>query len=312
MDLVYTEKDAKGNEEIKYYNILRNFMYQFNITAVHDVGYKTLDEAVAGVAGNNISGSSSTSKLTNISDNDGRLWVSHTDTTLVARKDIVLRYKYIPNYYDSKQQDTYNKVNNDQARFENIVGEVIDTIVVADKDIVGGTWDGYREVTISVKEPSKITRQQILSLKTNSAHLNRQIRYTLREKLTMQVEATPKVLGKIMEKVTVDIKLPIGMTEDMFPLKLDMETLNRTLSPDATQNSIPVTAGPSIIEDRNGALSYYYTVTIPTFEAYKALPNDGNMKVVTTHWLTNMAANASTFYVANKYFNQASDSWENY
>ena len=311
MDLVYTVKDALGNEEIKYYNILRNFMYQFNITAVHDVGYTSLDQAVAGAAGNNISGSSSTSKLTNISDNDGRLWVSHTDTTLVAQKDIVLRYKYIPNYYDNTKPD-YNQVDNGQARFENIVGEVITRIVVADNDIVGGTWDGYREVTISVNEPAKITRQQILSLKTNSAHLNRQIRYTLREKLTMQVEATPKVGGKIMENVTVDIKLPIGMTEDMFPLKLDMETLNRTLSPDATQNSIPVTAGPSIIEDRNGALSYYYTVTIPTIDAYKALPNDGNMKVVTTHWLTNMAANASTFYVANKYFNQASDSWENY
>lgn len=311
MDLVYTVKDALGNEEVKYYNILRNFMYQFNITAVHDVGYTSLDQAVAGAAGNNISGSSSTSKLTNISDNDGRLWVSHTDTTLVAQKNIVLRYKYIPNYYDNTKPD-YNQVDNGQARFENIVGEVITGIVVADRDIEGGTWDGYREVTISVNEPAKITRQQILSLKTNSAHLNRQIRYTLREKLTMQVEATPKVGGKIMENVTVDIKLPIGMTEDMFPLKLDMETLNRTLSPDATKNSIPVTAGPSIIEDRNGALSYYYTVTIPTIEAYKALPNDGNMKVVTTHWLTNMAANASTFYVANKYFNQASDSWENY
>ena len=311
MDLVYTVKDALGNEEIKYYNILRNFMYQFNITAVHDVGYTSLDQAVAGAAGNNISGSSSTSKLTNISDNDGRLWVSHTDTTLVAQKDIVLRYKYIPNYYDNTKPD-YNQVNNGQARFENIVGEVITGIVVADRDIEGGTWDGYREVTISVNEPTKITRQQILSLKTNSAHLNRQIRYTLREKLTMQVEATPKVSGKIMEKVTVDIKLPIGMTEDMFPLKLDMETFNRTLSPDATLNSIPVTAGPSIIEDRNGALSYYYTVTIPTLDAYKALPDDGNMKVVTTHWLTNMAANASTFYVANKYFNQAYDSWENY
>lgn len=313
MDLVYTDKTS-GNEEIKYYNILRNFQYQFNITAVHDVGYKSLDEAVAGAAGNNISGSSSTSKMTNISDSEGRLWVSHTDTTLVARKDIVLRYKYIPNYYDNTQPN-YNKVDNSQARFENVVGEVITGIVVADRDIEGGTWDGYREVTISVNEPTKITRQQILSLKTNNAHLNRQIRYTLREKLTMQVECTPKVLGKIMERVTVDIKLPIGMTEDMFPLKLDMETLNRTLSPDVPENknySIPVTAGPSIIEDRKGELSYYYTVTIPTLDAYKALPNDGNMKVVTTHWRTNMAANASTFYVANKYFNQASDSWGNY
>ena len=112
----------------------------------------------------------------------------------------------------------------------------------------------------------------------------------------------------------VDIKLPLGMTDDMFPLMLNMETYDRTLSPDASKNTIPVTAGTTIIdtEDRKGQLSYYYTVTIPTLDAYKALPNDGNMKVYSTHWLTNKADNASTFYVENKYFNLAWDSWKNY
>lgn len=310
MDLVYTEKDAQGTEEVKYYNILRNFQYDFNITKIHDVGYDSWEKAVDGAAGNNISGSSTTSKLTNISDDDGRLWVSYTDITLVTGEDVVFRYKYIPNYYGTEGSEyAQGAVRNDLVHFQNIEGDVITGI---DKGDEKDAADGWREVTIHVNEPSNITRQQILYLKTNNSNLNRQIRHTLRKKLTMQVEATPKVLGQILQPVTVDIKLPIGMTEDMFPLKLDMETLNRTLSPDATQNSIPVTAGPSIIEDRKGALSYYYTVTIPTFDAYKALPNDGNMKVVTTHWLTNMAANASTFYVANKYFNQASDSWENY
>lgn len=313
MDLVYTDKTS-GNEEIKYYNILRNFMYQFNLTAVHDVGYDTLEEAVAGAAGNNISGSSSTSKMTNISDSEGRLWVSYTDITLVTGDSVVFKYKYIPNYYDSTKKDTYQKVNNSKSKvnFQNIVGDVITGIKVADADITGGTWDGYREVTIYVKEPEDIIHQQILYLKTDNVNLNRQIRHTLRKKLSMEVECMPKVKGAIMEQMEVDIKLPTGMTEDMFPLMLDMETLNRTLSPDAKKNTIPVNTGPSIIESRNGELSYYYTWTIPTLDAYKALPNDGNMKVVTTHWRTNMAANASTFYVANKYFNQASDSWKNY
>ena len=115
-----------------------------------------------------------------------------------------------------------------------------------------------------------------------------------------------------MQPVTVDIKLPAGMTDDMFPLMLNMETSDRTLSPDATKNSIPVTAGKSIIDGKREELSYYYTVTIPTLEAYKALPNDGNMKVYSTEWLTNKVVNASTFYVDNKYFNQGSDSWLNY
>ena len=316
MDLVYTKTDGNGNEEIKYYNILRNFKYKFNITAIHDEGYASLDEAVAGVAGNNISGSSSTSKLTNVSDNEGRLWVSHTDTTLVSNDAIVFRYKYIPNYYGTEGNDyTHNEVRNDLVRFENIVGDVITGIDVADNDIIqDGPWKGYREVTVSVKNPDAITHQQTLSLKTQAASLNRQIRYTLRKKLTMEVECTPKVLGTILQPVTVDIKLPPGMTDDMFPLQLNMETYNRTLSPDATENSIPVTAGPSIIDidGRRGTQSYYFTVTIPTIDAYRALDNDGNMKVYSTYWLTNMAANASTIYVDNKYFNQGKDSWLNY
>ena len=309
MDLVYTEDDGFGGKEVKYYNILRNFMYDFNITAIHDVGYGSWEEAVDGAAGNNISGSSTTSKLTNISDHDGRLWVSYTDITLVTGGDVVFRYKYMPNYYDNTKED-YQKVDNSQVRFENIVGDVITGIDIAENDAA----DGWREVTISVNEPDNITRQQILYLKTNNSNLNRQIRHTLRKKLTMQVECPPKVPGAILQKVQVDIKLPLGMTEDMFPLALNMETEHRTLSPDATMNEdpIPVTAGPSIVEGRVGQSSYYYTVTIPTFDAYKALPNDGDMKVVTTHWQTNMAANASTFYVDNKYFNLASDSWENY
>ena len=300
MDLVYTDTDANGNKEIKYYNILRNFMYQFNITAVHDEGYETLQQAVDGAAGNNISGSSSTSKLTNVSDNEGRLWVSYTDITLVTNEDVVFKYKYMPNYYDSTK-DNYQKVDNSKVRFENIVGDVIKEFNVAANDV-----DGWREVTIKVNDPSDIIRQQIVYLKTDNVNLNRQIRHTLRKKLTMGVECTPKVKGEILKPVEVDIKLPDGMTEDMFPLALNMETLDRTLSPDASKNTIPVTAGKSIIDGRRDQLSYYYTVTIPTFDEYKS------NKVVTTYWLTNKAANASTFYVDNKYFNQASDSWLNY
>ena len=314
MDLVYHETDDNGNEEIKYYNILRNFKYKFTLTQVHDEGYTSLDLAVAGAAGNNISGSSSTSKLTNVSDNAGRLWVSYTDITLVTNENVTFRYKYVPNFYGVESDYVAGKVHNELVRFENTIGDVITGFAVAKNNISGGEWDGWREVTISVNTPDDIIRQQIVSLKTDNSNLNRQIRHTLRKKLTMQVECTPKVKPEIKQGVQVDIKLPAGMTDDMFPLSLNMETYDRTLSPDATKNSIPVTAGTSIIDtdDRRETLSYYYTVTIPTIDDYKALPSEGNMKVYTTHWLTNKADNASTFYVDNKYFTQGHDSWENY
>lgn len=318
MDLVYTQKDAQGHDEIKFYNIIRNFNYQFNITAVHDEGYTDIEEAVSGPSGNNLSGSTTTSKLTNVSDNEGRLWVSYTDTTLVTNNAVTLKFKYIPNYYNSAEPATYQKVQNELVRFENIEGDVITNIDVADTDITGtGPWAGYREVKVYVRDPEHIDKKQALTLRTNNVHLTRDIRYTLREKLTMDVECTPaKVATSMMQPVQVDIKLPIGLTEDMFPLELDIETLDRTLSPHPVNNTIaiPVSAGPSIIDvdGRRGEQSYFYNVTIPTIAAYKALDTEGNAKVYHTHWLTNKAKNASTVYVDNKYFHQANDSWVNY
>ena len=319
MDLVYTQKDAQGHDEIKFYNIIRNFNYQFNITHVHDEGYTDIEDAVAGPSGNNLSGSTTTSKLTNVSDNEGRLWVSYTDTTLVTNNAVTLKYKYMPNYYNAAETNTYQKVQNDLVRFENIVGDVITRIVIADSDITEeGQWEGFRNVTVYVSDPEHIDKKQALTLKTNNVHLTRDIRYTLREKLTMDVECTPaKVDESMMQPVQVDIKLPIGLTEDMFPLELKMETFDRTLSPDPVKNTIatiPVSAGPSIIDvdGRRGEQSYFYTVTIPTIAAYKALDTEGNAKVYPTHWLTNKAKNASTVYVDNKYFHQANDRWVNY
>ena len=318
MDLVYKQKDAQGHDEIKFYNIIRNFNYQFNITEVHDEGYTDIDDAVSGPSGNNLSGSTTTSKLTNVSDNEGRLWVSYTDTTLVTNNAVTLKYMYMPNYYNAAETNTYQKVQNDQVRFENIVGDVITSIEVAKQDIGGtGPWAGYREVKVYVRDPEHIDKKQALTLKTNNVHLTRDIRYTLREKLTMDVECTPaKVAESMMQPVQVDIKLPIGLTEDMFPLELKMETFDRTLSPDPVnnENAIPVSAGPSIIDvdGRRGEQSYLYTVTIPTIEAYKALDTEGNAKVYPTHWLTNKAKNASTVYVDNKYFHQANGRWVNY
>lgn len=314
MDLVYKIKDPVTglDTEIKYYNILRNFSYQFNLTKVHDAGYKTLEEAIAGAAGNNISGSTSASKLTNVSDNVGRLWVSYTDTTLVDNSAISLKYKYIPNYYDNTRND-YGQVQNQNVTFENVEGDVISGISVSQNDITSGTWKGYRDVTISINNPESTVLQQVLSLKTNSANLNRSIRYTLRQKFNMVVECTPRVAPSIEEPVEVDVKLPIGLTEDMFPLVLKMETLGKTISPDATKNSLPVEVGPSIInqEGIEGTNSFYYLLTIPTFADYSNKTTVDNRKIYTTHWLTGMANNASTVYVANKYFETNNDSWIN-
>ena len=309
-DLVYNVMDKDDPtiiNEIKYYNILRNFLYKFTITGVSGPGYDSLEEAIAGTTSNNLAGSTTASKFTEVSVGTGAIAVSYTDTTVVNSGVIHLKYKY-ERENDVQNSDLHVTLLNASN------GDVISTFEVADTDIQSGIWKDYRDVALTIKEPGNTVQEQIVVVKTEDAKLLRNVRFILRKKLQMLVECEPKIASGIAVPHTVKIKLPPGMTEDMFPLNLDMEVRGLTLSPDATKddNHLPVTSGPSIIEGKN-ANSFYFTKTILTYSEYmNTLEKDANnYRIIDTYWITNTINNASTIYVANKYFEQANASWTN-
>lgn len=315
VDLVYNVFGDPANPEqvtdIEYYNILRNFRYQFTISEVAGPGYDSVQEAINGATSNNLSGSATTTKFTNISDEVGRLWVSYTDTTLVSNNTITLKYKFVP---DLDNHEVTNNVVGSGVTFENMAGDVIKSYSVADNDIVGGAWDGFREITIQVKDPQTMTKEQTIVIKSANANLSRDVRYYLKEKYPMIVQCNPKkVAAKIGAEVGVVIKLPVGLTEDMFPLDLEIEVYDMSLSPDAAKNIMPVEKGLSIIPlpEKVGKNSFRFIKSIETKAEYDALPTEGTNKVINTYWLTNVANNGSTVYVYNKYFNVGSDSFVN-
>lgn len=309
-DLVYNVMDKDDPtiiNEIKYYNILRNFLYKFTITGVSGPGYDSPEEAIAGTTSNNLAGSTTASKFTEVSVGTGAIAVSYTDTTVVNSGVIHLKYKY----------ERENGVQNGDLHVTLLNasnGDVISTFAVAAGDIQSGTWKGYRDVELTINEPGNTVQEQIVVVKTEDAKLLRNVRFILRKKMQMLVECEPKIASGIAVPHTVKIKLPPGMTEDMFPLNLDMEVRGLTLSPDATydDNHLPVTSGPSIIEGKN-ANSFYFTKTILTYSEYmNTLEKDANnYRIINTYWITNAINNASTIYVANKYFEQANASWTN-
>lgn len=320
VDLVYDVIDDNGTPDdktddtvtdIEYYNILRNFRYQFTITAVAGKGYDTLEEAVQGSTSNNLSGSSTTAKFTNISDTKGRLWVSYTDTTLVNSNQITLKYKYVPNLGDLDANNE-PKINNALVNLGNVAGDIIEGLVKT-SDITNGTWAGYREVTFSIKEPENTVKEQTLQLKTNNPNLSRDVRYYLRQKFPLEIECTPKVEAKINAPVELDIKLPIGLTDDLFPLDLAIEVYDMTLSPDASKNTLPVETSVSVIPlpAKKDKATFHFVKTFETKAEYDALTTVGNRKILKTYWLTNTGNNESTIYVVNKYFNVASDNFVN-
>ena len=319
VDLVYNimnygdPDDPKDDfvEDIEYYNILRNFRYQFTISEVAGPGYDSVQEAINGATSNNLSGSATTTKFTNISDEVGRLWVSYTDTTLVSKNNITLKYKFVP---DLDKPNVSNNVIGDGVTLENMEGDVIKAYSVAENDIVGGTWDGFREITIEVNDPQTMTKEQTIVIKSANANLSRDVRYYLKDKYPMVVQCNPKkVAAKIGAEVGVDIKLPVGLTEDMFPLDLEIEVYDMTLSPDASKNTMPVKTGLSIIPltEKQGKKTFRFIKSIETKAEYDALPTEGTNKVIKTFWLTNMANNGSTVYVYNKYFEIRSDNFIN-
>lgn len=327
VDLVYDIVDDNGTPEdktddivtdIEYYNILRNFRYQFTITEVSGKGYDTIEEAIQGSTSNNLSGSSTTSKFTNISDTKGRLWVSYTDTTLVTSDKITLKYKYVPDLGDLDSNNE-PKINNALAgnggliTLENLTGDVIKSYEVASTDITEGSWAGYREITLTINDPGNTIKEQTIAVKTNNANLGRDVRFYLRQKFPLEIECTPKVASEVGIPVELDIKLPVGLTDDLFPLDLAIEVYDMTLSPDATKNTLPVETGMSVIPlpEKENKTTFHFIKTIETRSEYDALTTVGNRKIFTTYWLTNKIDNESTIYVVNKYFNVASDNFIN-
>ena len=314
-DLVYNVMDETNTsivKEIKYYNILRNFLYKFTITSVSGPGYSSPEEAKAGATSNNLAGSSEASKFTEVSVGTGAIAVSYTDTTVVNSGDIHLKYKY-----ERRNSEGNIEVKNDSpyVTLENASnGDVIASSQIATSNITTAPWAGYRDVTLTIKEPGNLTQTQTIIVKTEDAKLLRQVRINLRKRLQMKVSCKPRIAYGIDVPQEVIIKLPPGMTEDMFPLNLDMEVKGLTLSPDASVegNHLPVTSGASIINGKTGN-AFHFTKTIITFAEYNNSTDldDEKYRIVRTYWRTNTQNNASTIYVDNKYFEQANTSWIN-
>lgn len=314
----------------QYYNILRNFHYNFTIHEVHSKGYNSLAEAVAGSTSNNLSGSASTSKFDNISDQKGRLWVSYTTKTIVGGNTLEFYYKYVPDLSSSNSSQVANDLLSSNIltgiKFENLDGSVISGYTISQHDETEGPWAGYRKVTFDINAVSDLTEEQIFTIKAVNGNsdsdaevLSRDVHLILRKPYVMLVECNPQKVGNtIGENILVNILIPDDLTDNLFPLDLNIESDKRSLSPDqeAENNVLPVVSGNSIIPSNNGSYSFYYVKTINSMDEYKSLEsrdvNGKSYKLVPTYWITNRADNASYVVVQNEYFDYGYDYWINY
>lgn len=143
-----------SNMIFEYYNILRNFDYQINLTGVKGNGYATIDEAMRGVVQNNFSFDINTAQMLNISNGKEMLWVNQT--TFVVNDpnntEFTFKYRFLPNVAN---QTAYN---NGQLRFSQNGGNLTTNIqsddIIKSVSEITAAEDGYSSITVKTIAPS--------------------------------------------------------------------------------------------------------------------------------------------------------------
>lgn len=323
-DLVSTDVSTGFAE---YYHILRNFEYHLNITGVVAAGKETPDEAIKAAANNNLSGSVDVKNLSNISNGTAKLEVSYTDIVLVSTDAITLKYRFLTNVANASSEAngrikiTPTVENATTGSDVTINGNVISKYKVATEDetvTINGTDTKWRVITITpVSTLPAATQWQTIRLYDTETQLYRDVKFTLRPKLAMKVNCTPIVPATAGSPVMVNICIPNGLNENLFPLEFAIEsntsaqsnTLKQYISPVNTE-VMSVSTGNSIVPNHTNEKSYQYIKEL-TYENYLQLGVINGQRVFPVNFITNIPASASTVYVSNQYFNQGNDSFIN-
>lgn len=309
--------DADG-----YYTVYRNFHYKITITNVAKKGSATIADAIqsGGTADPTID--TEISSLDDISNGVSRLYVQYVDTTVTSAKDMVLRYKFIPDVNNS------NVVDNDAVTLtvgnKGSYGEAIEgsTCTKATSDETYGGSSGWRQVTFKTTGPGTSEKHQSITVTGTSNGTSVKIVVTVRviPVQTLSVECVNSDATKLSTArrnairdttaAPLDVRttIPVGLPESIFPLVFDIEVVQKSLTPRAGAY-LPVTSGKSYSD--SGKATYMFQRTLMYSEYVSLTPSDSKV-TFSSLFKSNIAASASEVYVANPYFNTGSASFTNY
>lgn len=299
--------DADGN----YYNILRNFNYNIIINSVSGDGYSSADAAAAAAASNNISASIDTRNLLNISDGVSRLYVEYTTKYITSTDDVTLKYKFVPditfpNTVDNDYVLTGTPTTDNPVDLtEFVAGDVISSFEVAGSDV-----DGWRTITIKPKNTTG-TKQQAVTISAST--LSRTVTYYSVSAYQLGIDCPAEVPASVGAAMTATLTIPEYLPEAIFPLEFVIVSDKLSISPDATQENMPVKT--NLKADGTEGGQYFGFVKTLEYKDYVVRDADGNITGYNTsipcHFKTSIAASASTVSAYNPYFTAASDSFAN-
>lgn len=292
--------DADGN----YYNILRNFNYNVIIDKVSGDGYPTAAAAAAAAASNNISASIDTQNLLNISDGVSRLYVEYTSKYITTTEPVTLKYKYVPDINNP------TVTNNAAVKLSGFTGGDVlqDTYTNASGTVDS---DGWSTITVTPKSDIDGTEDQKVTLSAST--LSRTVTFYWISAYQLAIDCPEEVAASVGASMTATLTIPENLPEAIFPLEFVIVSDKLSISPDATQENMPVKTNLKANGQEGG--QFFGFVKTLEYENYVERGDDGKITGYNTsidcHFKTSIAASASTVSVYNPYFTAASDSFEN-
>ena len=292
-----------GTGDNIYYNILRNFCYTLNITGVDGKGSTSVYDAVNSIALNNFEGSTMAQELTNIANDDSRLYVSQTDILITFGTSFKMYVKSgTGTNFATDDNASITAEIREATSGSNIVSSA-SNITIAGSNVSGGVYNGWREVTITCADPENLKPGEVWKqpiVFKNGSGLTRTVNLTLRRPFSLSVDAQDYVPATKGEEVWVDFNVPAGLTVARFPLYFYIEQEENTMYPkplaSGANETLTVENGPSLIPGRTKN-NYYYRRTI-NWDEYTATPTDINgIKTFRSYFKTMVEESATTVWV---------------
>jgi hypothetical protein len=315
----------------EYYPVLRNFKYIVRIDKISAKGHPTPDAAANAAGSADVSADINASSLPDISDGTRRMaiqpWMAKTFINAQAKQ----KQLYVTFYNDINGS---NPVPNLTPAADGCVSyELIPATagIVKEVEIGEASSDpthsdyGWRPISFAIASPEEAagrsqTLRIICKVDPNDPQENplyRDVVISLLPIQPMRVNCeNSRVLLVTGESQRVDVDIPDGLVESMFPLNFLIEAQNLTLTPDTSVdgNDLPVISETSIIGNYP---SFHFQRTLEWSE-YKTLPakldyeDDTRWRTFSSYFKTNCEKSATAIYVANEYFYTANTSFSNY
>lgn len=294
-------------DENGYFPIIRNFKYTVNIKAVTRPGYDSVEKAATSAGSGDISTSLETMSLAYISDGVASLEVEYIEKYIVNPGNVPLGYKFL--------DDVKTSHAGDPAKMWIVVNEAGAT-GAAIAAINGNSYTVGQRITVSQNPgaltitPTELTdvlKSQTLTIfaeytNGDASHvLQRTVNFIVQSKRTMVVSLTPsEVPEEAGSEFDVNISLPAGLSESIFPLEFLIESGSLSINPH--NDHMPVRSGFSLVD--NTKSSFYFVKTFK-YEDYN--PESGAINIVDCHFKTIKDQAATHIYAANPYFNTVYD-----